>query len=328
MRTFLINTLAVAIVAAALPAQAQDYPSRIIRVIVPFPPGGVLDGITRAVTERLRPILGQSVILENKGGAGGTIGLETCLKSPPDGYTFCAVTVEQVTSRAWLEPDQWEKYKDLQPVTQLVQSKGVVYARADLPANNLDDLARLAANQPGKLNYASFGWGSAPHLFFEWLNTEKKIDIYHVPMKSAVDIMNETTAGRMDLSYVTTGFARPHIEAGKIKALAVLGAKRSPLLPNAPSLGELGLDFPYEGGWFALMAPPGIEATVLKKFHDSIKVVLGSEDYRQKFLEPQAYESIGNSTSEFASVLMRDREIAHALVRMANAKPRRDGEKP
>ncbi len=181
-------------------SHAQDYPSRTIRVIVPFPPGGVLDGITRNVTERLRPTLGQPVILENKGGAGGTIGLESCEKSAPDGYTFCAVTVGQVTSRAWLEPDQWEKYKDLFPVTQLVQSKGVVYARARSAANTLDELAKLAASQPGKLNYASFGWGSSPHLFFEWLNAQKKIDIYHVPMKSAADIMNETIAGRMDLS--------------------------------------------------------------------------------------------------------------------------------
>ena len=305
-----------------MPAQAQDYPSSTIHVIVPFPPGGVLDGITRQVTERLRIVLGQPVILENKGGAGGTIGLEACVKAAPDGHTFCAVTVEQVTSRAWLEPDQWEKYKDLAPVTQLMQSKGVVYARADLPANTLDELAKLAASQPGKLNYASFGWGSAPHLFFEWLNAQRKIDIFHVPMKSAGDIMNETIAGRMDVSYVTTGFARPQIEAGKIKALAVLGAKRSPILPNVPSLGELGLDFPYEGGWFALMAPPGIPAPVMKKFHDAVRTVLASDDYKQKFLLPQAYDAIGNTPEEFAATLKRDRERAEDLVKTANAKPR------
>lgn len=322
MRKLILASTVLAVAVAALPAHAQDYPSRTIRVIVPFPPGGVLDSITRNVTERLRPILGQPVILENKGGAGGTIGLETCEKSAPDGYTFCAVTVEQVTARAWLEPDQWEKYKDLFPVTQLVQSKGVIYARADLPANSLDELGKLAAGQPGKLNYASFGWGSAPHLFFEWLNAQKKIEIYHVPMKSAADIMNETIAGRMDLSYVTTGFARPQIEAGKIKALAVLGAKRSPLLPNVPSLGELGLDFPYEGGWFALMAPQGIPAPVMKKFHDAVRAVLASADYKQKFLEPQAYEAIGNMPEEFAAALNRDREKAQALVKTANAKPR------
>lgn len=322
MRTLKIAALAFA--AAITPAVAQSYPTRTIHVIVPFPPGGVLDGITRQVTERLRTVLGQPVVLENKGGAGGTIGLEACRRAAPDGYTFCAVTVEQVTSRAWLEPDQWEKYKDLSPVTQLVQSKGVVYARADLPANTIDELVKLAAAQPGKLNYASFGHGSSPHLFYEWLNAQKKIDIYHVPMKSAGDIMNETIAGRMDLSYVTTGFARPQIEAGKIKALAVLGAKRSPLLPNVPSLGELGLDFPYEGGWFALMAPPGIPAPVMKTFHDAVRTVLASEDYKQKFLLPQAYEAIGNMPEEFTTVLKRDREKAEELVKTANAKPRRE----
>lgn len=324
MRTSMIACAALAAGLFASPAVAQDYPSRPIHVIVPFPPGGVLDGITRNVTERLRTVLGQPAILENKGGAGGTIGLEACQKAAPDGYTFCAVTVEQVTSRAWLEPDQWERYKNLFPVTQLVQSKGVVYARADLPANTLDELAKLAASQPGKLNYASFGWGSAPHLFFEWLNAEKKIDIYHVPMKSAGDIMNETIAGRMDLSYVTTGFARPHIESGKIKAIAVLGAKRSPLLPNTPSLGELGLDFPYEGGWFALMGPPNMDKAALAKFHAAVRVVLQSDDYRQKFLVPQAYEAIGNTPEEFARALARDLEKAQALVKTANAKPRRE----
>ena len=155
-------------------------------------------------------------------------------------------------------------------------------------------------------------------------NWYKKIDIYHVPMKSAGDIMNETIAGRMDLSYVTTGFASPQIEAGKIKALAVLGAKRSALLPNVPSLGELGLDFPYEGGWFALMAPPGIPAPVVKTFHDAVRTVLASEDYKQKFLIPQAYEAIGNTLEEFAAVIKRDREKAQDLVKTANAKPRRE----
>lgn len=310
-------SLTLALTLAPSIAAAQDYPSRIVRVIVPFPPGGVLDGITRSVTERMRPLLGQSVILENKGGAGGTIGLESCLKSAPDGYTFCAATIEQVTSRAWMEPHQYAKYKNLVPVTQIVRSKGVIYARTDLKAATIDELAKLAAAQPAKLNYASFGKGSAPHLLFEWLKSQKKIDVYHVPMKSAGEIMNETIAGRMDLSYVTVGFARPNIEAGKIKALAVLGDKRSPLLPNVPSLGEMGLDYPYEGGWFALFAPPGIDAKVLAKFHTAARTVLHSAEYKQKFLDPQAYESIGNTPEEFAAVLVRDRQKAEALVKIA-----------
>ena len=304
-------------------AAAETYPSRIIKMIVPFPAGGVLDSITRAVSERMKDRINQPVIVENRAGAGGTIGLEACMKAAPDGYTLCSVTIEQMLTLPHLEPAQFERYKNLAPVTQLVGSKGVLFVNPALGIKDVDGLVRLAKERPGKLNYASFGWGSAPHLVFEWLNAENGIDIYHLPHKSAGDMMTEMLGGRMDASYVAVGFAKPYVDAGKIKPLAVLGRTRSALLPDVPSFAELGLDFPYEGAWFALMGPPGIDKAVLDKIVTSVRGILADSDFKQKFLDPQGYVSIGNTPDEFGAILKNEIDRFDRIVKIAQAKPRR-----
>lgn len=317
--------LALACLCASVPtiekAAAEAYPSRMIKMIVPFPAGGVLDAITRAVTERLKDRIGQSVIVENRAGAGGTIGLEACAKAAPDGYTLCSVTIEQMSTRAHLDPDQFERYKELAPITQLVGSKGVILANPELGIRDIDGLVRMAKERSGKLNYASFGWGSSPHLVFEWLNTENGIDLYHVPQKSAGHMITEILGGRMDASYVTVGFAKPYVDAGKIQPLAVLGRTRSALLPDVPSFAELGLDFPYEGGWFALMGPPGIDKAVLDKIVTAVCSILADSDFKQKFLDPQGYVAIGNTPDEFAAILKNEIKRFESIAKIVQAKP-------
>ena len=305
MRT-LAAVLAVFLTALAIGiggSAAETYPSRIVKVIVPFPAGGVLDAITRSLTERMPDKIGQPVIAENRGGAGGTVGLEACSKSAPDGYTLCTATIEQTSIRASTEPDQFARYKDLMPITQLVSSQGVLFVNPALGVHDLDGLIRLARERPGKLNYGSFGWGSAPQVVYEWLKAEKGIDIFHVPLKGAGDMMTEIVSGRIDAGFVTVGFAKPYVNAGKITPLAVVGRARSALLPAVPSLAELGFDCPYHDGWFALMGPPGIHKPALDKIVAAVRGVLGDADYKQKFLDPLGYVPIGNSPQAFAATL-------------------------
>lgn len=315
MKFFLAAVIGLAATFAA-PANAQNYPNQIIKVIVPFPPGGVLDAITRSITERLREKLGQAAIIENRAGAFGSLGLETCAKAPPDGYTICAATIEQMITAPYLEPEQWARYKTLAPLTQMVRAGGVIYASPDLGIKTLDDLVALAKKEPGKLNYASFGRGSSPQLVFEWLRANKGADLFHVPMRSAGDVMNELVGGRIQASYVTVGFAKPQAEAGKIVPLAVTGDSREPLLPEVPSLGELGLDFPYKGGWFALMAPPGVDEKIMNRLAGAVRELVEEPDYRNKFLTPQGYVGIGNTPAEFAAALKAEATRGEQLAKL------------
>jgi tripartite-type tricarboxylate transporter receptor subunit TctC len=309
------------LVMAAMPSQAQPYPSQPIRVIVPFPAGGVLDSLFRSVTERMRVKLGQPVLIENKAGASGSIGLEACARSTPDGYTFCAATIEHMIMTPHLEPELWARYKSIIPVTQLVRSRGVIFAHPGTGFADIDGLVRKARAEPGKLNYGTFGWGSAPHLFLEWFNKKYGVEIANIPYKSSNEIMTELIAGRLDMSYTAIGFAKPHIDPGAARALVVSGKDRSPLLPNVPSLGELGLDFPYQGAWFALMAPEATDAAVVDKVAATIKEILNDPDYRTAFLIPQGYEAVGSTPAEFAANLRTDTLAGEALAKLVPAKP-------
>ena len=317
---FVVSVL-LALVAGPAAAPAQDYPSKPVRVIVPFPAGGVLDSLFRSVTERMRTRLGQPVIIENKGGASGSIGLEACARSAPDGYTFCAATIEHMIMTPHLEPELFERYKTIIPVTQLVRGRGVIFTNPKTGITDIDSLIKKAKAEPGKLNYATFGWGSAPHLFLEWLNAKFGLDIANIPYKSSAEIMTEVIAGRVDVSYTAAGFVKPHIEAGAVRPLVVSGKERSPLLPNVPSLGELGLDFPYQGAWFGMMAPAGTDAAMIAKIAGAIRDILNDPEYRTNFLVPQGYEAIGNSPADFAAELRADVAAGAELAKLVPAKP-------
>ena len=240
---------------AAFGAAAQPYPNKPIKIIVPYPAGGVLDTLTRAIGEHARTALGQPWIFENRVGASGALGLQACATSEPDGYTFCPITAEALAVAPHFDPKLYERYKALTPVTQFVSAPGVVYAHPSFKVSNLREVVAYAKANPTELNYSSWGPGTSPHLFFEWLKKTNGIEIVHVPHKGSIDAVNEVVAGRLQLSYVAVGFVLPQIEAGKLKALAVIGDERTALLPGTPSLGELGITFPYKGAWFGLMAP-------------------------------------------------------------------------
>ncbi len=315
----IVNIATAAVLASMIASgacQAQNYPARTIRVIVPYSAGGVLDTMTRAIVERLRPILGQPVIVENKPGASTAIGLQACAISPPDGYTFCGINFESFAIVPHFEPALFERYKSLQPVTQYVSTGGVIYAHPSVPAKDLREFIALARAKPTEFNYSSFGVGTSPQLLFEWLKKKEGIEILHVPFRGAADALNEVISGRVQASYVATGFAIQHINAGTVKALAVLGEERSPLLPNVPSLGELGYPFPYKAAWFGLAAPAGTPDSITETMAAAVRKAVHDPDFKAKFLQPQDYIPVGSSPKEFAAVVRNDNANGREIMRL------------
>jgi tripartite-type tricarboxylate transporter receptor subunit TctC len=304
----------------ASPARSQGYPDRPIRVIVPFPAGGVLDTLTRAIGEKARTSLGQPWIIENKPGANGSIGMQQCAQADPDGYTLCSVTAEAFTILPHFDPALYERYKTLVPVTEYLTAPGVIYASAGFPAKDLRDVVTAAKAKPGDLSYSSWGPASAPQVFFEWLKKTQNVDILHVPFRGSSDAINEVLSGRIPVSYVALGIVVPHIKDGKLTPLAVIGDKRSKLLPDTPSLGELGYDFPYKGAWFGLMAPAGTPMDIREKITSAIRLAVNDPEFRAKFLDPQDYTPVASTPADFEAKVKREFAQGETIVRMTGIK--------
>ncbi|HWV40039.1 tripartite tricarboxylate transporter substrate binding protein [Pseudorhodoplanes sp.] len=318
------GAIAIAVVAsvlfAAKPAPAQTYPDRPIRVIVPFPAGGVLDTLTRAIGDKVRPILGQPWVIENKPGANGSIGMQQCAQAEPDGYTFCSVTAEAFTILPHYDPSLYERYKTLVPVTEYLTAPGVVYASAGFPAKDLRDVVKAAKAKPGDLSYSSWGQASSPQVFFEWLKKTQNVDILHVPFRGSTDAINEVVSGRIPVSYVALGIVVPHFKSGKLTPLAVIGDTRSKLLPDTPSLGELGFDFPYKGAWFGMMAPAGTPMAIREKIASAVRAAVNDPEFRARFLDPQDYTPVGSGPAEFEAKVKREHAYGADIVRITGIK--------
>lgn len=307
---------------AAENAAAENYPNRPIKVIVPYPAGSVLDTLTRAIGDRVRPIIGQPWIVENKPGAGGGLGLESCAHSIPDGYTFCAATVDALTIIPHYDPALYERFKTLVPVTELVSGLGVVYTYADFPAKDLREFVVLARQKPGQLSYASFGAGSASQLLFEWLNKTQNTDILHIPFKGAPDALNEVLAKRIPISYAAVGLVMPHFKSGALKPLAVVDDRRSATLPEVPTIGDLGIDLPSLKVWFGLAAPHGTPSGPMMTVVRAVQAALVDPELKQQFLEPQGFRPVGSAPSEFAEKLKAESAAGAELVEKSGVKAR------
>ncbi len=311
---------ALAMLCVAVPAQSQTYPDRPVKVIVPFPAGGVLDTLTRAIGEKARTTFGQPWIIENRPGANASLGLQACATAEPDGYTLCAVTAEAFTIQPHFDPALYDKYKTLIPVTEFITAPGVIYASPDFSAKDLREVVAIARSKPKDVAYSSWGPASAPQVFFEWLKKKQGVEILHVPFRGSNDALNEVLSGRVQISYVALGLALPHIQSGKLRALAVIGDKRSKLLPDVPSLGELGFDFPYKGAWFGMMAPAGTPLAIREKVAAAVRAAVNDPDFRAKYLDPQDYTPVGDSPEEFAAKIKTEFAHGEEIVRLTGIK--------
>ena len=329
MRTFqpfacrrFLASAAVALAACgfALPGAADTFPSKPARLIVPFPPGGPLDTTGRAIAQKLSEMWGQSVIVENKPGAGGNIGADFVAKSPPDGYTVVMGALSTHAVNPSLYPKMpYDAKKDFAPITLVAITPNVLVVNASLPVHSVKELIAYAKARPGKLSFGSGSIGSAGHLAGELFKVDAGIDMVHVPYKGAAPAMQALLAGDTQLMFDNLASAMGQVKAGKLRALAVTTKMRSKLAPELPTMAEAGVPGFDISTWFGLMAPAGTPPDVVGKWNADVTKVLAEPDMRARF-EAQGAEPVTDTPAEFARFI--DAEFAKyaKIVKASGAK--------
>lgn len=301
------------------PAFAQAFPTKPVTMIVAFPPGGGTDIVARKVAERLGKLWGQAVIVENKGGAGGTIGTSQAARSEPSGYTIFMATLGNMAINQHLYKMDVNPVEDLTAITNVVGVNFVMVAKPSLPANNVKELIALAKKEPGKLNYSSSGYGGAPHLATELFMSLTGTKFTHVPYAGSGPSITALLGGQVDFTLDSLVQTLPYIKSGRLKALAVLGAKRSPLLPDVPTVAESGVPGYEFTNWFGLVAPAGTPKDVVAKLHADVSKVLQQPDLRAQ-LEKMGAEVIDNTPEQFAAEIKADSAKWGKIIKDANIK--------
>jgi tripartite-type tricarboxylate transporter receptor subunit TctC len=302
------------------PVYGQNYPSKPIRIIVPFAPGGSTDIFARLVAERLSASLAQPVVVENRAGASGNIGAEVVAKAAPDGYTLLmATTGVMAINNALFKNMPYDAAKDFEPVIFIASITNVLAVPVDLPAKNVAELVALAKREPGKLSFASSGAGSSTHLSAELFKSMAGVDIVHVPFKGSGQALIDVVAGRVSMIFDNMPSALPHIKGGKLRALGVTGTRRSGALPEIPTIAEAGAQLSsYESlSWSGFAVPMGTPREAIRRLNRDTAVILLAPDMRQKLAE-QGADAMGGSPEAFAEHVTREREKWGRLVRERN----------
>src|ERR1700730_17023016 len=261
---------------AAPAAGADDYPSRSIRMIIPFPPGGSNDVVGRIIANQLGERLGQQVFVDNRAGAGGVVGSDLAAKATPDGYTLLIISIAHAVD-PWLYKESFDPVKDFAPVSIFATGTNVLTINPKLPVNSVAELLAYAKAKPGVLNYASAGIGSFQHLSGELFKLMSGTDIQHVPYKGGGPAMLAVIAGEDQVMFSSIVQTVPSIQSGSLRALATGGEKKSPILPDLPTIGESGVPGYVATNWWGLVAPAGTPQPIVDKLHDAIAAVLKSE---------------------------------------------------
>jgi tripartite-type tricarboxylate transporter receptor subunit TctC len=310
--------IALALFSAA--AVAQDWPSKPVRFIVPYPPGGGTDVIARIVQQRLSEALGQTIVIENRGGAGGAVGTEAAAKSAPDGYTFL-FTLSSHTINPLLYKLSYDIERDFVPVTLIVSVPQLIAANPSSPLKSMQDVVVTAKAHAGKLHYASVGNGTPSHIAGELLKLKTGVDIVHVPYRGGGPAVADTLGGQVWLLFVTMPAAISHVRAGKLRALAVTTAKRNPGAPEIPTVAEaLGIPDYEVDSWYAMFAPAKTPAPIVARMQKEIVRVIQMPDIRQKLLE-QGGDTVGSSPEALERVVKGELKKWADLIRDAKIKP-------
>jgi len=300
---------------------AHAWPTKPVRLVVAYPPGGGIDVMARQVAEKLTPVWGQPVVVENKPGANTIVATDAVAKSPADGHTILLTTDATFSINPHLYAKlPFDTQRDFTPVTMLVLLQQLLVAHPSLPANNLSELISLAKAKPGAINYASYGSGSQPHLSGEMLKNKAGIDLVHVPYKGISLAVPAVMAGEVQLTFAGIATSMPQLKAGRIKAIAIGGAQRSALLPQVPTFRELGFPEVETHAWFGLFLPAGSPKEAVSKIHLDVKRVLEEPEFRQKQLIDKGYEVVGSSPDEFAAYIRKDSESRGRAVKISGAK--------
>jgi tripartite-type tricarboxylate transporter receptor subunit TctC len=280
-------------------AAAQEFPNHPIKFIVPFPAGGPADTIGRIVTEKMAAVLGQSIVIENRSGAGGLTGIASVAKSDPDGYTIAIAASSALAMNVTLrESMPFHPLKDLALITQIVSVPELLVVNDSVPAKTVAELVAMAKAQPGKLTFASTGYGGTPHLAMELLKHAAKLDIVHVPYTGAAPAVNDLIGGHVQLMFADVPVLLAHVQAGKLRALGIGSRKRAASVPDVPTMAEVGLPQVEADNWYGLVAPIATPPAVLAKLHAAAVEALHSAEVRDK-LAAQGAIAVGNSSAEF-----------------------------
>jgi tripartite-type tricarboxylate transporter receptor subunit TctC len=324
MKSLFISPLLMAVTlitaVTALPSHADEWPSRPIRWVVPFPPGGAMDAIARALGEKVSKSLGQPFVIENKPGAGGNIGADQVAKSPGDGYTIMITSIGMATNVALYPKLSYDPVKDFAPISLLAIVPNVLVTNATQP--NVKTVADVVANakaQPGKLTYASAGNGTSIHLAGEVFASQAKVDMLHIPYKGSGPAVTDLLGGQVNYMFDSITSAKPHILSGKLRAVGLTTAKRSSALPNVPTLAESGLAGYEVSPWFAVFAPSSTSKPIIAKLNAALLEAMKQPDIKAKF-ETIGAESIGSTPEELGKHL--NQEIARwgKLIKEQNIK--------
>ena len=281
----------------ALQAAAQPYPNQPIRLIAPFPPGGSVDIMARLISEPLAQQLNGKIVIDNRTGASGNIGMEAAARAKPDGYTLVLNTIPLATNQALFDKLSWDPVKDFAPIGMVATAPHVLVVPAKVKANTVEELVKMARANPGKLNYASAGVGTTFHLCAEMFKDSTNTFILHVPYRGGGPALLDTLAGQVDMSFPTLSAVLPHVKSGTLRALAVTDTTRSSLLPDVPTMQQAGVkDFQFTQ-WLVLLAPAGTPRDVVGRLNAALNGALNSKDLRDKFAQ-QGFDPFTTSPEE------------------------------
>lgn len=304
------------VLAAALSAglaQAQAWPSKPIRLVVPFPPGGIVDTVARQLQPRLQAALGQTLVIDNRGGAGGTVGVGEVVRSAPDGHTLVMVFDAFATYPLVYPKLGYDIQRDLQPITQIASNPLVLVVNPAVPAQNLKELVALAKKSPGRLNFASVGAGSSNHLTGELFKSVSGTFITHIPYRGGGPAQQDLLGGQVEMMFLSAVLAQPHVKAGKLRALAQTGAQRVPAYADTPTVAESGYPGFAVNSWVGLLAPAGTPRPIVERLQSEVKKILDSPDFAARLAE-QGLSGIGNTPEQFAAVLRAEHDKWAKLV--------------
>ena len=304
---------AAAMCLAATSVLAQAWPAKPIRIVVPFPPGGIVDTVARQLQPRLQQALGQTLIIDNKAGAGGTLGSAEVARAPADGHTLLMVFDAYATYPLVYPKLTFDISRDLVPVTQIVSNPLVLVVNPAVPATDLKGLVALAKSKPGRLNFASVGSGSSNHLTGEYFKSVSNTFITHIPYRGGGPAQQDLMGGQVEMMFLSAVLAQPFVKAGKMRALAQTGAKRVDAFADTPTVAESGYPGFEVNSWVGLLAPAGTPKAIVDRLQSEIAKILASPDFAAR-LNEQGLKGIGSTPAEFAATLKREQAKWTRLV--------------
>ena len=320
MRLRCIAALALAVLStAAFSQDAAKYPSRPIRVIVPFAPGGGLDITTRLIGQKLTEKWGQNIVVDTRPGAATIVGTEIASNAAPDGYTLLMITTTFAINPGLRSKLPYDPFKDFTPITQLNSQPNVIVVAPSFAGKSVKDLIALAKSRPGEMTFASPGAGSAPHLSAEMFQRQAGVNMIHVPYKGIPPAVTDVLGGRVAMLFTTTISAAPHIKAGKLRAVAITSAKRQPSMPDVPTVGETLPGYRAEA-FQGMVAPAGVPQGIVNKISAEVVRIVRLPDVAERF-QLDGAEAVGSTPKEFAAFLKAEMQKWSKVIRDAGIKP-------